>query len=149
MRRSIALCLLMFAASCACKKAPVAPATTTTTAVEKEPATPPEPVPPPEPPPPPESQPIAGAGQPAGSGVLACDEYIGVLTQMETACVDKMPRDAIDAMKQGRDAMLQSMPDWSSMDEATRTSTQQTMNDACAQARDALRQASASLGCPV
>jgi hypothetical protein len=146
MRRSIALCLLMFAASCACKKAPVAPAPTT--AVEKEPATPPAPVPPPEPSPP-EPQPIASGGQPAGSGVLECDEYIGVLTQMETACVDKMPREAIDAMKQGRDAMLQSMPDWSSMDDATRTSTQQTMSEACTQARDALRQASVSLGCPV
>ena len=147
MRRSIALCLLMFAVSCACKKAPVAPATTT--AVEKEPATPPAPVAPPAPVPPPEPQPIAGGGQPAGSGVLECDEYIAVITQMETACVDKMPRESIDAMKQGRDAMLQSMPDWSSMDDETRATVRDTMSDACAQGRDALRQASASLGCPV
>ncbi|HUQ06373.1 MAG TPA: hypothetical protein VM261_27910 [Kofleriaceae bacterium] len=60
-----------------------------------------------------------------------------------------LPQESIDALKQGRDAMLQSFPDWSAMDQSTRETTRKAMSDGCGQARDALRQASEALGCPV
>lgn len=144
MNRSAFAILVVIAACCSRDKA--ASTTPAPVATEAEPPAP-LPAPPlqgPEPPrPPPESEPE----EPPVAATTPCDEYFAVIAEVEVQCVDKIPPAAMDAMRQGRDAMRAAFADWDKMDDASRQAANDAATQGCLAARDAILQVRESLGC--
>lgn len=136
------MCVLV--AGC-CSKDKAAATTPAPAAQEAEPSgQPPAPEPPEPPRTPPEAEP---AEPPHVAATTPCDEYFAVIAEMETHCVDKIPASAMDAMRQGRDAMRAAFADWDKLDAESRQAATDAAAQGCLQARDAIVQVRASMGC--
>jgi hypothetical protein len=105
---------------------------------------PPEPASPPEPPPP---EPEPPSPPPPAVATTPCDEYFTVIAEMELDCVGKIPPAAMDAMRQGRDAMRSAFKDWDKMDPASRQAATDAAAQGCLAARDAIQDVRVTLGC--
>ncbi|HUQ07415.1 MAG TPA: hypothetical protein VM261_33210, partial [Kofleriaceae bacterium] len=85
---------------------------------------------------------------PGGTGSPACDEYLRAFDTVIVTCREKLGP-ALDAMIQSRNAQVEAFAEWGALDAASKKAALDAAETGCKAAADGIRQAAASMACPI